>query len=56
MDSLAFVTNKNTRSPKYGGTGGTYSLLTIPEGFRIIGLVGRSGQRLDKLGFRIAKT
>jgi hypothetical protein len=50
------VTNKGNRSPKYGGNGGGYHLLTLPDGFRIIGIHGRSSSRLEHLGFVIAKT
>ena len=56
IDSLTFITNKGTRSPKYGGNGGSYHLETFPEGSRIIGLYGRDGSRVDNLGFILAKT
>lgn len=50
------MTNKGTRSPQYGGGGGSYSMLEFPEGYRIVGLYGRAGSRLDKLGFILGKT
>lgn len=56
MDSLTFITNKGNRSPKYGGNGGSYSIETLPEGYRIIGLFGRSAARVDALGFVLGKT
>ena len=55
-DSLTFITNKNNRSPQFGGNGGTYHLTTFPEGYRIIGLYGKQGSKLDQLGFILAKT
>jgi hypothetical protein len=30
VDSLTFITNKGTKSPKYGGDGGIYHLMNIP--------------------------
>lgn len=31
-------------------------MLTFPEGYRIVGLFGRDGSRLDNLGFILGKT
>lgn len=31
-------------------------MLEFPEGYRIVGLYGRAGSRLDKLGFILGKT
>lgn len=56
VDSLTFITNKGNRSPKYGGGGGSYHLETFPAGYRIIGLYGKQGSRLDQLGFILGKT
>ncbi len=56
MDSLTFLTNKGTKSPKFGGDGGTYHLMNIPEGFRIVGFYGVQGSRVYRLGFVVAKT
>lgn len=56
IDSLTFVTNKGNRSPRYGGNGGSYHLLTFGEDYRIVGLFGRDGSRLDQLGFILGKT
>jgi hypothetical protein len=53
---LTFVTNKGNKSPKYGGTGGSYYLETFPAGYRIVGLYGRDGARLDGVGFILGKT
>lgn len=30
VDSLTFITNKGTKSPKFGGDGGMYHLMNIP--------------------------
>lgn len=56
IDSLTFITNKGTKSPRFGGTGGSYNLVSFPAGYRIIGLFGRDGSRLDRLGFVLGKT
>ena len=56
VDSLTFITNRGSRSPKYGGNGGSYKLVTLPEDYKIIGLFGNDGARLDQLGFIIGKT
>ena len=55
VDSLTFITDKGNRSPKWGGNGGVYNLLTIPEGYRIVGIYGRSAIYLDKIGFIVGK-
>lgn len=44
------------KSPSFGGGGGGYHLETFPDGYRIIGFYGRSGSRLDQVGFILAKT
>lgn len=56
IDSLTFITNKGNKSPKYGGDGGSYHLLNIPQDYRIVGFHGIEGGRVYKLGFTIAKT
>lgn len=55
VDSLTFITNNGTKSPRYGGGGGGYNIETFPDGFHIIGLFGRDGGRLDRLGFVLGK-
>lgn len=55
IDSLTFITNKGTKSPRYGGNGGGYHLETFPDGYKIIGMYGRDGGRLDQLGFVLGK-
>lgn len=53
---MTFITNKGNKSQKFGGGGGGYRLHTLPEDARIIGIQGRSGTRLDKLGFIFGTT
>ncbi len=56
VDAITFITNTGLKSPTYGGGGGSYKLITFPEGYRIIGFYGRSGDRVDQLGFILGKT
>jgi hypothetical protein len=53
---LTFITNKGNKSPHFGGSGGSYHLVNIPQDYRIIGFYGIQGSRVYKLGFNIAKT
>ena len=53
---LVFITNKGTKSITFGKCSGNYNLLTFPEDYRIVGIFGRSGGRLDRLGFYLGKT
>ena len=55
IDSLTFITNKGNKSPRYGGTGGSYFIETFPPDYKIIGMFGRDGGRLDRLGFVLGK-
>lgn len=56
IDSVTFITNKGNKSPKYGGSGGSYHLVNIPSDYRIVGFYGIESSRVYKLGFTIAKT
>jgi hypothetical protein len=56
VDSITFVTNTGAKSPHFGGGGGVYTLETFPDGYRIIGFYGRSGSRVDQIGFILGKT
>ena len=56
IDSLTFITNKGNKSPKFGGNGGTYHLVNIPQDYRIVGFYGTENGRVYKIGFTIAKT
>jgi len=53
---LTFITNKGNKSPKWGGNGGGYHLVTFPDGYRIIGFYGVYGNTVYKLGFILGKT
>lgn len=55
VDALQFITNAGNKSPYYGGNGGQKKTLTVPKGYQIIGIFGRSGSRLDRLGFNVGK-
>ena len=54
--SLTFITNKGVKSPAFGGGGGKYALHQFPDGNRIVGIYGRSGEYVDQLGFILGKT
>jgi hypothetical protein len=55
IDSLTFITNKGNKSPRYGGNGGSYFIETFPQDYKIIGMFGRDGSRLDRIGFILGK-
>jgi hypothetical protein len=40
IDSLTFITNKGNKSPKFGGSGGSYHLVNIAQDYRIVGFYG----------------
>ena len=53
---ILFITNLGTRSVPFGDCqGGYYSMITFPEDFKIIGVFGAAGDRVDSLGFYIGK-
>ena len=56
VDSLKFITNKGKESPKFGGNGGGERIYTIPKGWKLMGIYGKSGRLLDRIGFYIGKT
>lgn len=56
MDGLRFYTNTGRVSPYYGGYGGGTQMQYVPVGFRLAGIYGRSGARLDQIGFIFTKT
>ena len=53
---ILFITNKGTRSQPFGDCqGGYYGMITFPEDYKIMGVYGASGSRVDSLGFYIGK-
>ena len=53
---MTFVTNKGTRSPQYGGSGGGFHKVTVPDGYRIVGFYGTyDSSDVLTLGFTVAK-
>ena len=50
------ITNKGTKSPRFGSTGGTYKLVSFPAGYRVVGVYGHSGNTMDRMGFVLGKT
>ena len=53
---FTLITNKGTKSPRFGTTGGSYKLVTFPHGYRLVGVYGRSGATMDRLGFILGNT
>lgn len=49
IDALTFITDKGTKSPQYGGNGGSYKLVTLNG--NLVSMKGRSGSRLDNIMF-----
>ena len=49
VDSIIFITDKGTRSPRYGGDGGSMKHIQLVG--RLVGLRGRDGAYIDALGF-----
>lgn len=52
LDRLTIITNK--KSFTYGGNGGSSFNISIPpSGFHVLGFFGRSGSKIDNIGFYI---
>ena len=54
VDAVTFITNTGKKSPKFGGNGGGYQLITIPNNCRLCGYFGQHGRMenaINKLGF-----
>jgi hypothetical protein len=57
IPSFTLVTNKGTKSTKFGTGTGTPKTMTFPDGYdRIVGILGKSQDYVDSLGFVLAKT
>ena len=57
VNGLLFSTNKGGhQSPLFGRKAGTYYLMNIPDWARIMGLFGRSWDRIGQIGFVLGKT
>ena len=54
IDGLRFITNKGNQSPQFGGNGGMYHLVVVPENHMIVGIYGVQGGGVHKLGFIFA--
>ena len=52
---LTFITNKGTKV-EIGVHVGIYSLVTFPDGYRVIGLYGKHVGIITKLGFILGRT
>lgn len=50
------ITNKGTKSPRFGSTAGTYKLVSFPSGYRVVGVYGHFGTTMDRMGFVLGKT
>lgn len=52
---IQLSTNKGSKSPFCGQTVGTYSLMNVPSGYRIIGLYGNANNLINRLGIFLGK-
>lgn len=52
---MTVITNKGTKSPLFGSIIGGYALITIPDGYRVIGLFGNAGQEVNRLGLMLGR-
>lgn len=51
---MTFVTDKGTKSPRFGGNGGSESSFHIPDGYRLSGVFGTVNGYLKSLGFYLS--
>lgn len=56
INGFNLITNKGTKSPRFGSSSGQYKIVTFPTGYRVIGIYGRCGLYVDALGFVLGKT
>ena len=56
LHGFGMITNKGTKSPFFGQASIVYHLVTFPQDYRVIGVYGRCGTEVDKLGFVLGKT
>ena len=56
LSGFILITNKGTKSPLFGTNGGTYTLVTFPSGYRVIGIHGKQGKFAYNFGFTLGKT
>lgn len=47
---FTLITDKGTKSPLYGSIEGAYKLMTLPNGYKPLGVFGRNGTTSDRLG------
>ena len=55
IDQINFATSRGRTFGPYGGGGGSSYALGAPNDYAIVGLWGRSGQLLDRLGVTVAR-
>ena len=53
VNSLKFLTNINYHSPQFGGYDGEQRTYTLPNGYRIYGIYGKSSGYVNELGFHL---
>lgn len=56
MRSFNLITNKGNKSPIFGVRSDTYSIVTLPDGYRIIGIYGMSDIFMRNFGFILGRT
>lgn len=56
LHSFTMMTSKGNKSPRFGGDGGNYAIVTFPEGYRLIGIYGVVSEMINKFGFVLGRT
>ena len=56
IDSLKFWRNTGESSQQFGGDGGASYMVYVPPGYKWTGIIGKSANLIDKLGFIFIKT
>ena len=54
VNSLEFITDKDSRSPQYGGYEGEEKIYKVPNGYKVYGIHGYYGGYIYSIGFYLA--
>lgn len=56
MRGFTLITNKGTKSPSFGDRADSYNIVTLPDGYRIIGIYGVADSQMRNFGFILGRT